>query len=71
VIQFFGMELNSPGADHSSVIIPHDAEEARRLHDIEHLFDTNEAHPADPARADPKRMIEACAIWTPCRASRW
>jgi hypothetical protein len=59
VIQFFGMELNSPGADHSSVIIPHDAEEARRLHDIEHLFDTNEAHPADPARADPKRMIEA------------
>jgi len=59
VIQFYGMELNSPGADHSSVIVPHDAEEARRLHDIEHLFDKNESHPNDPARDSETRMIDA------------
>ena len=59
VIQFFGMELNSPGADHSSVIIPHSHDEAEHLHDIEHLFDKNEAHPRDPARDDEKRMIAA------------
>jgi hypothetical protein len=59
VIQFFGMELNSPGADHSSVIVPHGADEARRLHDIEHMFDSKEAHPHDPARNDEARMIDA------------
>lgn len=59
VIQFFGMELNSPGADHSSVIVPHDADEAQRLHDIEHMFDAKEAHPQDPRRNEPARMIDA------------
>jgi hypothetical protein len=59
VIQFYGMELNSPGADHSSVIIPHDADEARRLHGIEHMFDAKEAHPEDPARNSETQMIAA------------
>ena len=59
VIQFFGMELNSPGADHSSVIIPHDHDETERLREIEHLFDKREAHPLDPARDDPGRMLDA------------
>jgi hypothetical protein len=59
VIQFFGMELNSPGADHSSVIVPHSHDEAERLHAIEHMFDKNEAHPRDPARDDEQRMIVA------------
>lgn len=59
VIQFFGMELNTPGADHSSVIIPHIDEEAEHLHEIEHRFDKNEAWPRDPARDSETRMIAA------------
>ncbi len=55
VIQFFGMELNSPAADHSSVIIPHGSDEAERLRQIESQFDSQEAFPRDPARnEEPK-----------------
>jgi hypothetical protein len=59
VIQFFGMELNSPGADHSSIIIPGGADEAGRLHHLEHMFDAKEAFPKDPARDTEPKMIEA------------
>lgn len=59
VVQFFGLELNSPGADHSSVIIPAGHDEADRLHQIEHAFDTKEAFPKDPARDTEPKMIEA------------
>lgn len=59
VIQFFGIELNSPGADHSSVILPAGDDEADRLHQIEHMFDANEAFPKDPARNVEPKMIEA------------
>eukprot|EP01035_Chromulina_nebulosa_P013187 gene13188-17534_t len=31
LVQFFGMELNTPGADHSSIIIPAGPDEADRL----------------------------------------
>jgi hypothetical protein len=59
VIQFFGMELNSPDADHSSVIIPAGNDEADRLQAIESNYDTAEAFPRDPARNTETRMIEA------------
>lgn len=59
VIQFFGMELNSPGADHSSVIIPAGDGEAERLHAIEHGFDSKEVFPVDPSRNAEPKMIEA------------
>ena len=42
VIQFYGMELNAPGADHSSIIVPHTHEEAEVLRDIESRFDRRE-----------------------------
>ena len=59
VIQFFGMEFNSPGADHSSLIIPHSQDEAERLYELESGFDRNEAHPFDETRDTEPRMIEA------------
>lgn len=59
VIQFFGMEFNSPGADHSSVIIPPGADEADRLHEIEHIFDANETFPKDASRNTEPKMIQA------------
>lgn len=59
VIQFFGLELNSPGADHSSIIVPAGDDEAERLHRLEHMFDANEVFPKDPARNTEPKMIEA------------
>jgi hypothetical protein len=59
LVQFFGMELNSPSADHSSVIIPAGADEADRLQAIESMYDANEAFPKDPARGTEARMVEA------------
>lgn len=58
VIQFLALELNSPGADHSSLIIPHGHGEAERLHDLEHRFDKRETWPPASSRDDPDRMLE-------------
>ena len=59
VVQFYGMELNSPGADHSSLIIPHSQNEAAQLYELESGFDRNEAHPIDATRDTEPKMIEA------------
>jgi hypothetical protein len=59
LVQFFGMELNSPSADHSSVIIPAGADEAERLQAIESMYDAKEVFPVDPARDAEPKMIEA------------
>lgn len=59
LIQFYAMELNSPGADHSSLIIPHDRDESQQLYDLESRFDRLEAYPRDPARDTEPRMLEA------------
>jgi len=59
VIQFFGLELNSPGADHSSLIIPNSNDEAKLLYRIEGAFDKNEVFPVDKTRDNQARMIEA------------
>jgi len=61
VVQFFGLELNTPGGDHSSLIVPHGPEEAQRLHDLEARFDRREAHPVDPSRDTEEKMIAALA----------
>ncbi len=50
VLQFYGMELNMPGMDHHTLIIPHDADEASMLFEIERQFDRLEVWPVDPAR---------------------
>ncbi len=59
VVQFFGLELNTPGADHSSVIVPVGDGEAQRLRSIEASYDAREVSPADPRRNTEQKMIAA------------
>jgi len=61
VVQFFGMEFDTPGAEHSSLIIPHTHDEAERLHQIESSYARNESWPPDPGWDTPERMLEALA----------
>ncbi|NNK63263.1 MAG: phosphoesterase [Gemmatimonadetes bacterium] len=62
VVQFFGMEFDSPGADHSSMIMPHSHDEADHVHEIESRFSRNEPWPADPAWNTEPRMLEALRV---------
>ena len=50
VLQFYGMELNMPGMDHHTLMIPNGGQESSMLFDIESRFDANEAWPRDPSR---------------------
>ena len=50
VLQFYGMELNMPGMDHHTLIVPHHEDEWSTLFEIESRFDANETWPLDPAR---------------------
>ena len=59
VIQFFGMEFDTPGADHSSLIVPHTHDEAQRVHDIESTFSRREPWPADSTWDTEPRMLDA------------
>jgi len=59
VIQFYGMELDTPGADHSSLIVPHTHDEADRLRDLESRFAKYEAWPEDPTWDREPRMLAA------------
>tara|TARA_B100000809_G_C15127836_1_gene527049 strand:+ start:825 stop:2270 length:1446 start_codon:yes stop_codon:yes gene_type:complete len=62
VIQFYGMELDTPAGDHSSLIIPHTHDEADILHKLELGFDKWEVFPADPGRDTEDKMIEALSV---------
>lgn len=62
VIQFYGMEFDTPGADHSSLIIPHTHDEADRLFSIESNFNKREPWPADPSWDTEPRMLEALEV---------
>jgi hypothetical protein len=59
LVQFFGMEFDSPGADHSSLIVPHTSDEAERVHEIESTFSRNEPWPSDPSWDTEPRMLDA------------
>lgn len=59
VIQFYGMEFDTPGADHSSFIIPHSHHESETLYEIEHRYAKHEAFPPDSTRDTEMKMIEA------------
>lgn len=52
LLQFYGMELNMPGMDHHTLIIPRAADEATVLRDFESEFDAAQdwARPPDPRR---------------------
>ena len=59
MIQYMGMEFDTPGADHSSLIMPFGPTESENLYGIESRFNKTEPWPADPAWNSQERMIEA------------
>jgi hypothetical protein len=59
LVQFYGMEFDTPGADHSTIIIPHTDDEAERLYEIESNFNSTEPYPADSTWDTESRMLEA------------
>ena len=62
VVQFWGMEFDTPGADHSSLIIPHTHDESERLRELESRFAKREPWPPDPTRDTEPRMLEALSF---------
>ena len=62
VLQFYGMELNTPGADHSSLIIPRTHDERDILFQLEEGFDKYEAFPQDASRDSEEHMLEALSL---------
>ncbi len=59
VVQFYGMEFDTPGGDHSSMIIPNSVSERQLLRDIESRFSKRDAYPRDTARDTEPKMLEA------------
>lgn len=59
VIQFYGMEFDTPAADHSSLIIPKTRNERDVLYEIESRYSKRDAWPTDPSRDTEEKMIEA------------
>jgi hypothetical protein len=61
VVQFYGMEFDTPGADHSSLIIPRSDLERATLRDIESRFSKRDPFPRDTSRDTEPKMLEALA----------
>lgn len=59
VMVFFGMEFDTPGGDHSSLIMPHTHDERGHLHTIESRWSQRDAWPKDPERDTEPKMLEA------------
>lgn len=59
VLQFWGMELDTPAAEHSSLILPRTGGERDVLFGIESQYNRREPWPADPARDQEGFMLEA------------
>ena len=59
LLQFYGMELNMPGMDHHTLIVPHARAEADVLYTLESRFDANELWPANPARNSEDARLSA------------
>ena len=59
VLQFYGMEFDTPGADHSSLIIPFTKNEAEKLYNIESRFAKREPWPANSNWDTEPRMLAA------------
>jgi hypothetical protein len=59
MVLFYGMEFDTPGADHSSIIVPYSDQEADNLFEIESRFAKREPWPADNSWDTEPRMLEA------------
>ena len=61
VIQFLGMEFDTPAADHTSLIFPQTDAEIQNLAEIEAKFNSREPWPVDPLKNTPRQMLSALA----------
>ena len=59
LVQYFGMEFDSPGADHSTLLIPRTSDEADKLLELESSYSRLEPWPRDPSWDTQERMILA------------
>lgn len=59
VMLFYGMEFDTPAADHSSIIVPYSENEADHLFSIESTFAKREPWPADASWDTEPRMLDA------------
>ncbi|MCL6573731.1 MAG: phosphoesterase [Bacillus sp. (in: Bacteria)] len=59
LLQFYGMEFDTPAADHSSLIIPKSDNESEALYGIESQFNKREPYPNDGTRDNESTMINA------------
>lgn len=62
IVHFYGMEFDTPGGDHSSLIIPGTPAERDTLLRIETGFSKRDAWPLDPTRDAEPKMIEALRL---------
>lgn len=62
VMQFYGMEFDTPGARHSTLMIPYSTEEAQQLYAIENRFNRREIYPDENPRDSNLFMLEALAF---------
>ncbi|CAN7426842.1 phosphoesterase [Phenylobacterium sp. LjRoot225] len=68
LIQFYGMEFDTPGADHTSLILPRTLDERDVLYEIESRYSKRDAYPADPSRDAEANMVEALKFMGEVRA---
>ena len=61
VLQFYGSELDVPGAKHATLIVPKTEDEADVMYELEKAYARKDAHPKDPSRDTEERMLEALA----------
>lgn len=59
IVLFYGMEFDTPAADHSSLILPRSEQEHTDLFEIERRFAKRDAFPRDPARDTEDAMLAA------------
>ena len=59
LLLFYGMEFDTPAADHSTLMIPQSKDEEESLFQIESLYSKREPWPFDPARDTEPKMLEA------------
>jgi len=59
MLLFYGMELDTPGADHSTLMIPKIENEANMLYEIESRYSYYDAWPYDENRNTYEKMTEA------------
>ena len=58
VLQFWGMEFDTPALDHHTLMIPRHDGEAQQLFELESRFAKHDPFPADPGRDTEAKMIE-------------